>query len=450
VVLGGGIAGLSAAGVLARHFEEVTLVERDAYPEEPGVRSHATQGAHVHILLAKGLEVLSRYVPELGCWFDELGLREGDLTEHVRLAYAGRWLPRKRSGIAIRPCTRPVVEHLLRRDVMRRRNITVLSEHKAKGIVGQRRVSGVRLTSGDTERVLEADLVVDAMGRASPSARWLDALGTAPLKEDSLDAGVVYASCLFEPPASIDDDWVMVAATGHVPSDPNTTAVTRLGPGKMLGSFIVYGWPKPPRSAEGLVARTAELTVPHIHRLLRASRPISDVAVFANTGNRWRRYGQLPWFPDGLVCLGDTVCSLNPRYAQGMTVAALSSECLDTELSNYFRVHRRLDGFSQRFQKSLEDVLRAPWQMALAEDRLWVSIASGKAPGLGQQLVMKGMSRFLEAVNSDVDVWIQFMRVAHMLDAPTKILSPKMLAAFVRGPATGAARSEEPHVGTMT
>jgi hypothetical protein len=132
-----------------------------------------------------------------------------------------------------------------------------------------------------------------------------------------------------------------------------------------------------------------------------------------------------------------------------MTVASLSVECLDTELSSYFREHRHLDGFAHHFQKSLEDVLKAPWQMALTEDRLWVSVASGKTPGLGQQLAMRGLGRFLAAVNSDVDAWIQFMRVAHMLDAPTKLLTPKTLAAFVRGPAKGAARSEEPHVGTM-
>ena len=33
VVIGGSIAGLAAAGVLARHFERVTLLERDEYPE---------------------------------------------------------------------------------------------------------------------------------------------------------------------------------------------------------------------------------------------------------------------------------------------------------------------------------------------------------------------------------------------------------------------------------
>src|SRR6187397_845877 len=87
LMLGGGIAGLSAAGVLARHFEEVTLVERDRYPTDPAaVRLHTPHGAHIHILLAGGLVTLSRLVPELPSWLDEMGMPEGDLTHHTRVA----------------------------------------------------------------------------------------------------------------------------------------------------------------------------------------------------------------------------------------------------------------------------------------------------------------------------------------------------------------------------
>ena len=38
VVLGGSLAGLLAARVLADHFEHVTLIERDAYPETTETR----------------------------------------------------------------------------------------------------------------------------------------------------------------------------------------------------------------------------------------------------------------------------------------------------------------------------------------------------------------------------------------------------------------------------
>ncbi len=55
VVVGGSVAGLLAARVLADHFDRVTLVERDALPETaPGVRRHLPQAGHQHILRVCG------------------------------------------------------------------------------------------------------------------------------------------------------------------------------------------------------------------------------------------------------------------------------------------------------------------------------------------------------------------------------------------------------------
>lgn len=444
VVLGGGIAGLSAAGVLSRRFEEVLLVERDAYSESGAARPHTPQDAHVHILLAKGLEVLSRLVPELGHWLDELGLHEGDVTHHVRVAYAGSWMPKARSGVAFRPCSRPQIERLLRRDVQRRPRVEILSQQRAQRLLGRERIRGVRLAQGGVERDIEADLVVDAMGRGSPSPRWLNDAGAPPLREDSVDPGIVYVSCLFEPPPGIDDDWMMIGVSAEVPDRPIIGALMRLGPDRVLAALVGYGRPSPPRSAEELVARFAELSVPELHRLLRASKPLSEVAVFGNTSNRWRRYGKLPWFPDGLVSVGDAVCTLNPRYGQGMTVASLSAELLGSELDAHFSERGSLSGFSLRFQKRLEDALKVPWQMALMEDRLWVSKFSGAAPGLLEQLLMKGSARVLRAVFSDLSTYVQFIRVAHMVDAPTSMFNARILSAIARGRAAPSSQADGP------
>ena len=47
VVLGGSLAGLVAARVLSDHFEQVTLIERDAYPETTATRKGIPQANHV-------------------------------------------------------------------------------------------------------------------------------------------------------------------------------------------------------------------------------------------------------------------------------------------------------------------------------------------------------------------------------------------------------------------
>jgi 2-polyprenyl-6-methoxyphenol hydroxylase-like FAD-dependent oxidoreductase len=240
---------------------------------------------------------------------------------------------------------------------------------------------------------------------------------------------------------------MLIAVSSQVPIDPLMGAAMRLGPDRMLCALVGYGRPKPPRSAEEFVARSADLSVPEVHRLLRGSKPLSDVTVFANTQNRWRHYGRLPWFPDGLVSIGDAVCTLNPRYGQGMTVAALSADLLDVKLSQYAKDRGHLNGFAHHFQRHLEEALKVPWQMALMEDRLWASVSSGKAPGLAERLVMKGSERVLQTVFTDVHTYIQFMRVAHLLDAPTAMLTPRILGAIARGGARGGERVTGPRTG---
>src|SRR5437870_340741 len=66
IVIGGGIAGLLAARVLINHFEMVTLIERDQYPNEPVFRPGVPQGRHVHSMLLRGQRELEVLFPDLG------------------------------------------------------------------------------------------------------------------------------------------------------------------------------------------------------------------------------------------------------------------------------------------------------------------------------------------------------------------------------------------------
>ena len=54
VVVGGSMAGMLAARVLADHFDAVTLLERDRFPETPAPRKGLPQGRHGHALLERG------------------------------------------------------------------------------------------------------------------------------------------------------------------------------------------------------------------------------------------------------------------------------------------------------------------------------------------------------------------------------------------------------------
>ena len=176
VVLGTGMAGLLAARVLASHFEQVTVVDRDRLPEHPRFRPGVPQSRHLHVLLGRGLECLE----QLFAGF------EGDLvaagapvvkgSESLWLNAAG-WSRRYQSPIRLLGASRELIEWQARTRVTALDKVQVLEGCEAIGLLtdpSRDAVTGVRLRSRDgraaetgpaTEVV--ADLVVDASGRQS-------------------------------------------------------------------------------------------------------------------------------------------------------------------------------------------------------------------------------------------------------------------------------------------
>src|SRR5215472_15407269 len=63
VVVGAGMAGLTAARSLANFFERVIVLENDTLPIEPEHRPGTPQCRHLHALLAGGLKALGRLFP---------------------------------------------------------------------------------------------------------------------------------------------------------------------------------------------------------------------------------------------------------------------------------------------------------------------------------------------------------------------------------------------------
>jgi glycine/D-amino acid oxidase-like deaminating enzyme len=64
IVVGSGIGGLVTAAVLAKHFEEVLLIDRDDIPRNATVRNGVPQGSHFHGILPGGIEVLADFSQE--------------------------------------------------------------------------------------------------------------------------------------------------------------------------------------------------------------------------------------------------------------------------------------------------------------------------------------------------------------------------------------------------
>jgi len=178
IVIGASMGGLLAARALADFFEQVTLIERDAFPPMGENRKGVPQGRHLHVLLLRGSKILEEMFPGLIAdlmargapfldrpekeliWFDGGGYHARFTNEDGRLG-----------ALAV---SRPLLEGYVRQRLLALPNVRAIEQCDALGLVPSERgsrVRGVRLlrrAEGSAEEVLEADLVVDAGGRGLP------------------------------------------------------------------------------------------------------------------------------------------------------------------------------------------------------------------------------------------------------------------------------------------
>src|SRR5262245_929391 len=85
VVVGGSMAGLLAARVLADHFGRVTIVERDVLPAGSHFRPGVPQSRHVHNLLARGGRIIEGLFPGVRAELAAAGAPSVDWASDVRL-----------------------------------------------------------------------------------------------------------------------------------------------------------------------------------------------------------------------------------------------------------------------------------------------------------------------------------------------------------------------------
>ena len=118
IVVGGSIAGLLAARVLTDHFEQVSLIERDALPTQAEQRRGVPQGRHTHGLLASGCNVLEKLFPGITQALVKAGAVAHDIVRDSRWFFEGACLSRPASGLSGLLMTRPLLEAAVRDRVL--------------------------------------------------------------------------------------------------------------------------------------------------------------------------------------------------------------------------------------------------------------------------------------------------------------------------------------------
>jgi 2-polyprenyl-6-methoxyphenol hydroxylase-like FAD-dependent oxidoreductase len=183
-VLGGSIAGLLAARVLADHARQVVVIERDVVNVDGRSRAGVPQDRQVHVLLPGGRRWLEHWLPGLTRDLQDGGAVLSGRGQFVQYT-DGRPQVHEQPLLT---SSRPLLESRIRARVLALPNVATRRSQVTGLEYRDGRVSAVRHRSSDADHLLPADFVVDAMGRGSRLADWLDADPAAPSRRSKTPA----------------------------------------------------------------------------------------------------------------------------------------------------------------------------------------------------------------------------------------------------------------------
>jgi len=429
VVVGGSIAGLLAARVLTEAYPEVTVVDRDDLVPGSVPRRGVPQARHIHALLAGGQQALEQLLPGLTAELAAHGAPVGDVLGDAQLVFGGHRLARANSGLVAVSASRPLLEDQVRARVRTLPGIAFAPASDAVGLRSspqQRRITGIRLlrrADGSAAETLDADLVVDATGRGTRSPVWLEALGFDRPDEDRVRVDVAYATRRYRlAPDALDGGLAYLL--GPTPQRPRGAALARLEGDVSMLTLFGYRGHHPPTDPTGFNAFLAALRCPDLHDAIHAGTPIDDPAPFRYPANIRRRWERVRRLPDGFVATGDAVCSFNPIYGQGMTVAALQAVALQRCLEHG---DRRL---TRRFIHTAAKIADHAWKMATGADLAVPNVDGPRTVPL--QLVNAYTDRLLRVAATNPTVAVAFIRVAGMVDPLPTLARPTIALRVLR------------------
>lgn len=433
VVIGGSMAGLLTARVLSDHFEQVTIVERDPVHDRPESRKGQPHTRHLHGLLANGLQIMTRFFPELADALAELDIVVGDMAERMRWYTHGGYRKPFRSGLTGITISRPQLEFIIRSMVLALPNVTLRDNCAVKRLLttaDNGRITGLVLEARGrvTETVqLTADLTVDCSGRGSRTPQWLKELGYDAPPESEVKVNVGYATRLYErdPDDPRGQQWFLI--TPDAAHENCFGGVFAIENGRWIVTMGGWGGHYCPADEAGFLEFARSLPAPDVYNIISQSSPISEIMSHKFPASLRHHYEKLSRFPAGYLVLGDAIASFNPTYGQGMTSAAMQARLLDEIMRKRPSAHKLAPAFFKKAAK----VVDIPWQMAVGEDFRFATTTGPKSAGI--DFLNGYIDKVNRASHHDEVIGAAFLKVMNLLAPPASLLHPRLVWRTLRG-----------------
>jgi 2-polyprenyl-6-methoxyphenol hydroxylase-like FAD-dependent oxidoreductase len=426
-IIGAGIGGLSVALALKDEPYDIVIIERD--PEPPDIdpkdafekwqRPGVPQFRHAHIVLARAQTLLRDRHPAVHADLLRAGLELSRLEEVLPPSHRDHYRPEPGDQDLLHFWgRRPTFEYVFRQHVGRLPNVRFMHSARVTGLVletteRQVRVRGVHVSREGHDETVDADIVVDASGKRSKSAEWLEP-GGVRIEKDSKPSGFVYACRHYQL------------------KDPGASPPRLDGGGNLdflgyatfyaeHGSYaLTFGCPIEEKDlaaamhrSDGFEALCAQLPV--LKEWTRVSEVRSKVLGAGLFENRWTRHGVsggrdlLGFFP-----VGDSHLETNPMYGRGCSAALMQAHALADLLREVSEPAERI----RRYYASTREMLQAYFDLSVATDRMYhmrARLSRGEPITAGERLLNWGYeAAWIPAVQSSELVAREMVKSAQM------------------------------------
>ncbi|MBA2392120.1 MAG: FAD-dependent monooxygenase [Ktedonobacteraceae bacterium] len=424
IVIGGGIAGLLAARVVSGYSERVTVVERDYYPNAPNFRAGTPQARQVHTFLLRGQQIIEALFPGFREKILAAGACEHDFASET-LYFYGERCPQLAPGLCGWNASRMLVEWQIRHE-LKAFPVTIMEGCAVKGLLYEdHAVRGVKYQERGSAaapiRELSGDLVIDTTGSSSAVLHWLEEIGYASPHETVVNPHIGYATRFYQRPANI-DAWSLIAIQATQQSR-RAGALMEVEGGRWMVLVAGSGKDYPPNDPEEYLEFAHSLPEQELYTRIKEATPLSHIYGYRPIGNRFRHFDRIK-MPRGFVAMGDAVCSFNPIYGQGMTIAILESQALERCLAHW---HRKKNG-EHDFQRRIAKVLAAPWLLSTVADS-----SPEDRKTIRDKIAHWYVSGYvIPAIPKDKMVQRTFIEVLHMLKSPNALLTLSIIFRMFR------------------
>ncbi|MCY8235366.1 NAD(P)/FAD-dependent oxidoreductase [Priestia endophytica] len=441
LVIGAGIAGLLTARVLSSYFEEVIVVEKDELPQKPSSRPGTPQDFHPHRVLPRGDIIMNRFFPG---YINDL-LTQG--AHNIKNDKISRFSPHGTLELVIEQkgaaSSRALLEWTIRQRVQEIPNVRFLSKQEVIGLqtsADQSQVTGVHIkerSEQKQERTVAADLVVDTSGRSSKLIKWLEFMGLDMPESERLKVRFGYSTRHYRVPPHIKEKW---SATSEGDPAKNIGAVGVLHIEENIAQTLLFsagGTHYPPTDPEDYEKELDALAPPTIKQFIKKLEPLGSPRGFRAQESTRQHFEQMENWPSGLLVLGDAFCNFDPIYGQGMTVAAIEAEMLDTCLKEH---SSHQPGFERDVLQRMQQAIEPAWWLSSIADLRWEGVEHvGAVPLKGVTFAQKYFDLYLKQAtkrakeDNDFSMYQQYIGMNGLVHSPRKIINPHMLSLLITG-----------------